>query len=136
MGDGPLLDRRSIDQLLHEVSDELATEGVRGRMFVVGGAAVALAFGRERTTQDVDAVFEPKDVVYAAARRVAGRHRLADDWLDDGVAWSPARSVAAPGEVAKVTLEGQGSSGRTSSFHHRWKASVRWGPTCTTETRS
>lgn len=85
MGDGPLLDRGSIEQLLREVSDELAAKGVRGRMFVVGGAAIALAFGRERTTQDVDAVFEPKDVIYAAARLVAARHGLADDWLNDGV---------------------------------------------------
>lgn len=85
MNDGPLLDRETITQLLREVADELASNGVRGRMFVVGGAAIALAFGRDRTTHDVDAVFEPKEAIYAASRKVAARHGLPADWLNDGV---------------------------------------------------
>lgn len=85
MNNGPLLDRATISRLLREVSDELASNGVKGRMFVVGGAAIALAFGRDRTTQDVDAVFEPKEAIYAAARKVGARHGIPGDWLNDGV---------------------------------------------------
>jgi hypothetical protein len=34
---------------------------------------------------DLDAVFEPKSVVYQAARTVGERHELPPDWLNDGV---------------------------------------------------
>lgn len=40
-------------------------------MYVVGGAAIALAFDERRSTHDVDAVFEPKETVYEAAAVVA-----------------------------------------------------------------
>lgn len=54
-------------------------------MFIVGGAAMALAYSTRRFTRDLDAVFEPKTEVYAAARRVGERHGLPGDWLNDAV---------------------------------------------------
>lgn len=82
---GPLLDRDTITDLLREVAAELDAQGHSGKMFLVGGAAIALAFGRNRTTRDVDAIFEPKEFVYKAARAVAARRGLPADWLNDGV---------------------------------------------------
>lgn len=38
-------------------------------MYVVGGAAIALAFDERRATRDIDAVFEPKASIYDEARR-------------------------------------------------------------------
>ena len=46
---------------------------------------MAVAYGRDRVTRDVDAVFEPKQTVYEAARTVGRRHGLGDSWLNDGV---------------------------------------------------
>ncbi len=77
-----------IRRYLAELGDELAANGIRGEMFVVGGAAMALAYNTRRATRDIDAVFEPKSVVYEAADRVAARHwdeDLPDGWLNDGV---------------------------------------------------
>jgi len=54
-------------------------------MFLVGGAAMALAYSRERTTRDLDAVFEPKSLVYEQARLLADERGLPPDWLNDGV---------------------------------------------------
>ena len=79
------LDRDQLIVLLAELGEELAAAGVRGELFVVGGAAMALAYSARRLTSDVDAVFEPKTVVYDAARVVAERHGLKPDWLNDGV---------------------------------------------------
>jgi hypothetical protein len=45
-------------------------------MYAVGGAAIALAFDERCSTRDIDAVFEPKNVVYGAASAVAGRSGL------------------------------------------------------------
>ncbi len=79
-------DREQIARLLTELGQELDHDGVRAELFVVGGAAMALAYNTRRMTADVDAVFEPKQVVYDAARRIADRHPdLPEDWLNDGV---------------------------------------------------
>ena len=80
------LSRSRVVELLTELGEDLASQGVKGRLFVVGGAAMALAFNTARTTADVDAVFEPKSKVYDAARRLADRHGdLSADWLNDAV---------------------------------------------------
>ena len=79
------LDKQQIIDLLAELSDEMQVRGQRAEMFIVGGAAMALAFDSRRATRDIDAVFVPKAAVYEAARAVADRHGLAPDWLNDAV---------------------------------------------------
>jgi hypothetical protein len=46
---------------------------------------MALAYDTRRATRDVDAVFEPKALVYEAAAAVAERRGLPGDWLNDAV---------------------------------------------------
>jgi len=75
--------RARIVAALTELGDELTREGVRGQIFIVGGAAMALAYSTRRVTKGIDAVLEPKAVVYQAAGRVAERLGLPDDWLND-----------------------------------------------------
>ena len=79
------LDKQQIIDLLAELGDEMQGRGQRAEMFIVGGAAMALAFDARRATRDIDAVFVPKAAVYEAAQAVAGRHGLAPDWLNDAV---------------------------------------------------
>lgn len=80
------LSRVDIVGLLTELGANLDERGVRAELFVVGGAAMALAFSTRRLTVDVDGVFEPKALVYEAAARVAAAHPgLPEDWLNDGV---------------------------------------------------
>lgn len=78
-----MLDRDHITALLTELGQELHAAGLRGEMFLVGGAAMALVHSTRRATRDVDAAFEPKMAIYHAARRVGNRHDLGDDWLND-----------------------------------------------------
>ena len=77
--------RREIAELLTELGRRLAARGVEGEMYVVGGAAIALAFDERRSTRDIDAVFEPKLLVYAAAAEIAADRGLPDGWLNDAV---------------------------------------------------
>ncbi|MDQ3607921.1 MAG: DUF6036 family nucleotidyltransferase [Actinomycetota bacterium] len=79
------MNREEIVTALTALGAELHDQGIAGEMYVVGGAAISLAFDAQRSTRDVDAVFEPKTAVYAAAASVAERFDLAPDWLNDAV---------------------------------------------------
>ncbi len=77
--------RARILAALQALGDELTREGVRGQLFIVGGAAIALAYSTRRVTKDIDAVFEPKLSIYRAAAKVAEDLDLPEDWLNDAV---------------------------------------------------
>jgi hypothetical protein len=77
--------RARILDALQALGDELTRQGVRGQIFIVGGAAMALAYSTRRITRDIDAVFEPKSSIYAAAASVGDALGLPEDWLNDAV---------------------------------------------------
>jgi hypothetical protein len=79
------LGRDDIRGLLDDLSDELASRGARADLFLVGGAAIAVAYDGARSTRDLDAVFLPTEVVREAAAAVAERRGLSADWLNDAV---------------------------------------------------
>jgi hypothetical protein len=110
------LNREQIIGLLTELGRELDDRGVKAQMFIVGGAAIALAYNMRRATADVDGVFEPKAVIYEAARRVASRYgQLPDDWLNDGV-----KGLLPPGadQHSRVILDLPGITVTVPSPHY------------------
>lgn len=92
--------------LLSELADNLDTRGVRARIFVIGGAAMALAYYEREGTNDVDAVFAPAEAVSDAAREVGRRHGLYDDWLNDSAGMYLPPSVGL--ESGRPTIESGG----------------------------
>ncbi|MDQ3587738.1 MAG: DUF6036 family nucleotidyltransferase [Actinomycetota bacterium] len=98
------MEREEILGALEELGGELESRGVQGEMYLVGGAAIALAYDARRATKDVDAVFEPKLVVYEAAAAVAERRGLAPGWLNDAVKGF----LAGPDPGAQPVLERPG----------------------------
>jgi hypothetical protein len=79
------LRQEEILNAFHALDAELAREGIRGEVGVVGGAAMVLVFNAREATRDVDAIFEPAGKLRAAAARVAAAQRLPADWLNDAV---------------------------------------------------
>jgi hypothetical protein len=79
------MDRQEILDALTALAGELARRGISAEMYVVGGAAIALAFDERRATRDIDAVFEPKSAVYDAAAVVGEERGLPGGWLNDAV---------------------------------------------------
>jgi len=79
------MERDEIVAALTDLAAELQRRGATAEMYVVGGAAIALAFDERRATRDIDAVFEPKSVVYEAAATVAAERGLPGGWLNDAV---------------------------------------------------
>lgn len=93
--------RPEIVAALTALGVELHSQGVTGEMYLVGGAAIALAFDERRSTRDVDAVFEPKASVYAAAEAIAPSLGLPVGWLNDAVKGF----LAGPDPGARPVLE-------------------------------
>ena len=68
------LDRNRIMKLFETLSARLAARGIRGQLYIVGGSAMIVSYGWERTTRDVDARNEyAKDEVLDAAEAIADR---------------------------------------------------------------
>jgi hypothetical protein len=80
-----VLSSAQILELFALLDAALAREGVVGELYVVGGAVMTLAFAARPSTNDVDAVFVPVDVVRRAARQVAADAGVGEDWLNDAV---------------------------------------------------
>jgi len=85
------LNTNEIRRLLVALDDELRSRGKAATLFIVGGAAMALAYNADRATDDVDGTFQPRDVVLEAAAAVAAKARswgwsdIDSSWLSDGV---------------------------------------------------
>ena len=91
------LDRNRIMKLFETLSARLAARGIRGQLYIVGGSAMIVGYGRERTTRDVDARIEyAKDEVLAAADEIA-----AEQGLDPKLAQreTPGCSCRRPGTI-------------------------------------
>ncbi len=73
------LGREDIRALLDDLSAELAARGARAELFLVGGAALAVAYDATRATRDLDAVFIPTGTVRKAAAAVAQHRGLTED---------------------------------------------------------
>ena len=81
-----MFENEKIRELLVELGEGLSQQGLKGELFVVGGAALALAFDSRRSTRDVDAVFAPKSEIYRIAEAMVDDHdELDSGWLNDAV---------------------------------------------------
>ena len=79
------LDKEKIIQCLDYLNEELKKKDVVGEMCIVGGAVMCLCYGARVATRDIDAIFEPKMIIYECAKRIADEYNLPNDWLNDGV---------------------------------------------------
>ena len=79
------MDRSEIDGALRELSEVLDRRGVVARIYLVGGAAMVLAYESRFSTDDVDGSGYPTAAVLAAAEEIAERRGLQPDWLHDSV---------------------------------------------------
>jgi predicted nucleotidyltransferase len=95
---GPLLDRAAIQDAFRRLGDRLVRRGVVADIYVIGGAAMALAYDARRSTRDIDAVFQPHGVVLDEARAVADELGLPPWWLNEQASMyvAPGGDAAAP----------------------------------------
>ena len=97
------LDRDTLHQLFDELADELARAQVRAHVYIIGGAAMTMAYQRDRATHDVDdRIDDGHEAVLAAVRTIARRHGLPTTWLNEqATSYLP----AAPDRRAPVVFD-------------------------------
>jgi predicted nucleotidyltransferase len=101
--DGILLGRAELERVFTALGERLARRGVVADLFVVGGAAMALAYDADRVTRDVDAMFVPHGVVIEESRAVAEELGLPPWWIN---------------EQASVYVSGKDDPGKRRVFDH------------------
>jgi hypothetical protein len=98
-----LLDRARLELAFTALGERLVRRGVVADVFVVGGAAMALAYDATRVTRDVDSLFVPHGIVLEEARNVAKDLGMPPWWLN---------------EQASVYISGKDDPGKRRVFDH------------------
>lgn len=75
--------RVELERAFTALGERLQRRGVTATLFVVGGAAMAMAYDARRMTRDVDAMLVPHGVVVEEARAVADQLDLPMWWLNE-----------------------------------------------------
>ncbi len=91
---GPLLDRAQIERAFDLLSTRLARRNVHADLYVIGGAAIALAWDERRTTRDIDEIFDTDrhQTLLEEVWAVADELRLPRSWLNEQAsAYTPRR---------------------------------------------
>src|SRR3989338_6107306 len=78
-----MLDIELIKRLFRALNAELRRRKVIGEVGICGGAVMCLVFNARKATKDIDAIFSPAKEIRSAAKEVARKFSLPDDWLND-----------------------------------------------------
>ncbi|HVU27772.1 MAG TPA: hypothetical protein VHG71_08575 [Verrucomicrobiae bacterium] len=84
-GQKSALTREQILAALRALSDELGRQNVTGEICLFGGTVMVLAFTARLSTKDVDALFQPTQIIREITGCIAENQKLPVDWLNDGV---------------------------------------------------
>lgn len=79
------LDRATILTALAALDQRLGTLGLTGEICLDGGGTMVLAFNARLSTRDLDAVFQPAELIRKAAVELGEELQLPPHWLNDGV---------------------------------------------------
>jgi hypothetical protein len=80
-----MLTAARIRQLLEALNAELASESIRGEVYLAGGAVMCLVFHAREATKDIDGVLVPAADLRRATERIGRREGLEPGWFNDAV---------------------------------------------------
>lgn len=95
-----LLSAERIREAFAALADRLRRRGVRGDLYVFGGAAMVMAYDAREGTRDVDAIWSPHGVIVEEAGVVAAALGLPGWWLNE----QASSYVSQLDDVAKVPV--------------------------------
>jgi len=73
------------DMMRHfkELNSRLNAINKDGEVFVIGGAAISLAFGGRDATEDIDAIYKPRSEIRRIIKVMSEEYDLRSDWLNN-----------------------------------------------------
>ena len=80
-----MLSREKILDCLRRLGEALAAQELHGEILLTGGAAMCLVHSARDMTKDIDALYEPKDIINRIAAKIAEQENLPAGWLNDSV---------------------------------------------------
>ena len=78
--------KKDMLKYLGEVNKKLEERGTFGEIMICGGAVMTLIYEARNSTQDIDAVFSPKDDMQEIIDEITRENNLDSQWLNDDVA--------------------------------------------------
>ena len=76
----PALSKAELIELLETLSQRLRRKRAVARLYVIGGACMALAYGRGRSTADIDARIDTGHAALTEAAHEIARERHDERW--------------------------------------------------------
>lgn len=81
-----LFQKEDIEELIYLLATKLNDEGVSGKISIVGGAALSVAYLPERAaTMDIDATYPNDPRVGAVFNQIAFERNLPINWINNAV---------------------------------------------------
>jgi len=77
------LHRDDMLRFLEEINSRLNDLSKSGEIFIIGGAAISLAFGGREATEDIDAVYKPRSEIRKIIKIMSDEYDLRSDWLNN-----------------------------------------------------
>jgi len=73
------------DMLCHfkEINSRLKSVDKEGEIYIIGGAAISLAFGGRDATEDIDAIYKPRSEIRNIVKVMSDEYNLRNDWLNN-----------------------------------------------------
>jgi hypothetical protein len=104
-----LFDKDRLENLLDLFLEEIEKRGVRGTVFLVGGAALSLYYFDRDSTRDIDAGFPVDPVISEVILEIALREKLPVNWINNEAAmyfgFPPSRYWITKRIIGEVTLK-------------------------------
>ena len=82
MSSESLFEKERLEQLLKEFLKELNDRGVKGTIFLVGGAALSLYYFERDSTTDIDAGLPSDPRISEVIKEISIREGLSSNWIN------------------------------------------------------
>jgi len=79
------MNREEILEYLKILNEKLKEKNKYGEIGLVGGAVMCLCYRSREVTRDIDAIYEPKELINKCIKETSEEFNIPTDWLNDGV---------------------------------------------------